>query len=363
MYPSTNAIRWWYESLDRLRRQRGLELERLGLGPEEAPYRTVLTHAGMRLRRYGDDAARPVALIVPAPIKRPYIWDLSPDHSVVRAALARGMQVYLIEWSDPSGADGGPGNGLEDYGHALIERCIEAIASSAGSAGQPVFLLAHSLGGVFAAIYAGLRPDRVAGLVTVEAPLHFGEASGSFGPLLAFGPRAAEITRWFDTVPGSVLGQASITASPTSFQVERYADLIRSLGCTEELEGHWKVQRWTLDEAPMSRRLFEQVVEHLYREDRFMRGRLHVHGKDIGPSSITAPFLAVYDPRSLIIPPASIIDFHRATASKEKRLLAYHGDTGIALAHVGALVGRNAHSQLWPDIFDWIAANGARLRR
>lgn len=361
MYASTNAIRWWYESLDRLRRQRGSTLDRLGLGPEEAPYQTVLTHANLRLRYYGGNPSQPVALIVPAPIKRHYIWDLSPTRSVVRAALARGMQVYLIEWIDPSTADAGLG--LEQYSYAMIDQCVDIIASGASTARPPIYLFGHSLGGVFTAIYSALRPERIAGLVTVEAPLHFANASGSFLPLLAFGPRAASITQWFDTVPGSMLSQVSTVASPTSFQAERFVDLVNSIGSTEALQGHWKVQRWTLDEAPMARRLFEQLVEQLYREDRFMQGRLHMGGKDVGPSNIMAPFLAVYDPRSLIIPPSSIIDFHRATASIEKRLLAYHGDTGIALAHVGALVGRNAHAKLWPEIFDWIAVNNAAIRQ
>ncbi|HJV52248.1 MAG TPA: alpha/beta fold hydrolase [Noviherbaspirillum sp.] len=354
MHLSMNAVRWWYESLDRLRRQRGLALDRLGLGPVQVPYRTVKTHAGVRLRHYGGEAGRPVALIVPAPIKRPYIWDLAPGRSVVRGALGRGLQVYLAEWTDPAGPCAH--YGLEDYGYALLEHCVAHIA--AGSRG-PLFLLGHSLGGVFAAIYAALRPERVAGLVTLETPLHFGDAAGSFFPLLAFGPRAPDVARWFDAIPGSVLNQISITASPSSFQAERYADFVASLDSWENLQGHWQVQRWTLDEAPMARHLFEDVVEQLYREDHFMQGRLHVHGKVIGPRSITCPFLAVFDPRSLIIPLASIVDFLHAAASTNKRLLAYRGDVGIALAHVGVLTGRNAHDRLWPQIFDWIEAIGA----
>lgn len=355
MHPPPNGIRWWYESLDRVRRQRGLTLDSMGLGPSQAPYHTLLTRPGMRLRHYGGEPSRPAALIIPAPIKRPYIWDLSPARSVVRRALARGLQVFLVEWTDPDGAS--TRFGLEEYGYALIEDCAALIEARCG---VPLFLLSHSLGGVFAAIYAALRPERVAGLVTVEAPLHFGDASGSFFPLLAFGPRTADVTRWFDTIPGSVLNQVSVAASPTSFQAERYADLVSSLDSKETLEGHWQVLRWALDEAPMARRLFEEVVELLYREDRFMRARLHVHGKDIGPSSISSPFLAVYDPRSLIVPPASVIAFLDAAASTEKRLLAYRGDIGVALAHVGVLVGRNAHEKIWPEIFGWIDANSVR---
>lgn len=353
MHLPMNGIRWWYESLDCLRRQHGSALERLGLGPVQAPYRTVASRAGVRLRHYGGEDGMPIALIVPAPIKRPYIWDMSPGHSVVRHALARGLQVYLVEWTDPAGPSAR--FGLEDYGDTLLEYCVEHIVAASS---RRLFLLGHSLGGIFAAIHAALHPERVAGLVTVEAPLHFGDAAGSFFPLLAFGPRAADVARWFEAIPGSVLNQASIAASPTSFLAERYADFFGSQNSREALQGHWQVERWTLDEAPMARHLFEDLVEQLYREDRFMQGHLHVHGRDIGPHSIACPFLAVYDPRSLILPPASIIDFLNAAASTAKRLLVYHGDIGIALAHVGILVGRNAHEKIWPQIFDWIDAHG-----
>jgi polyhydroxyalkanoate synthase len=56
----------------------------------------------MRLRGYGDDPTGPVFLIVPAPIKRAYIWDLAPGRSVVRAAQRAGFAVALIEWIEPA---------------------------------------------------------------------------------------------------------------------------------------------------------------------------------------------------------------------------------------------------------------------
>lgn len=356
MHALPNGIRLWYEALDQTRRRHGAMMDRMGLGPQESPWNKVLEQPGMRLRHYGSRSANgPVALIVPAPIKRHYIWDLSPGRSVVRHALARGLQVYLIEWTDPSGESAT--YGLDQYADTLIDHCIDAIRVVRRR--SRVFLLSHSLGGVFATIYAALHPERIAGLVSVEAPLHFADASGSFTPLVAFGPRAASVTQWFDTIPGSLLSQVSIAASPTSFSAERYADFINSLESLNTLEGHLLVQRWTMDEVPMTRLLFEQVADHLYREDRFMQGRLIIHGRQVSPAEVVSPLLAVYDPRSLIIPPASIIEFQKAAASAIKRLLPYHGDTGVALAHVGALVGRNAHERLWPQIFDWIDSVGA----
>ena len=44
--------------------------------------------------------AEPV-LVCYALVNRPYILDLQPDQSVVRQLLARGFEVYLIDWGVP----------------------------------------------------------------------------------------------------------------------------------------------------------------------------------------------------------------------------------------------------------------------
>lgn len=346
------GIRWCFEALDDERRRRGATMDRLGYGPDETPSETVFSTPGLRLRFYGGSrAASAVALIIPAPIKRHYIWDMTRESSVIQQALQADIKVYLIEWTDPGDTEEQPG--LEEYGSTLIAACVQAISEAQHT--ERLFLLSHSLGGVFAAIYAALHPEQVAGLVLIEAPLHFGKASGSFGPLVSFGPRAGAVARMFGRVPGSVLSLASVLASPATFNLERYADFFASLGSSKNIRSHLLVERWTLDEAPMTGPLFEQVVDQLYREDRLMRGVLTIAGQRIGPQRVVSPLLSVYAPHSVVIPPASVRAFFDAAGSAKKRLLAYHGDTGVAIAHVGALVGENAHRLLWPEILGWVA--------
>jgi polyhydroxyalkanoate synthase len=38
-------------------------------------------------------------------------------------------------------------------------------------------------------------------------------------------------------------------------------------------------------------------------------------------------------------------------------VLWYEGDVGVALQHVGMLVGSNAHQALWPEILQWLHAH------
>ena len=117
---------------------------------------------------------------------------------------------------------------------------------------------------------------------------------------------------------------------------------------------HWQVRRWTLDETPMPKRLFEQVVEDLYRGNLFAEGRLRLDGRVAEPRAIKAPVLGVVNPRSRIVPRSSIEAYRVRTGSDDVQILHYAGDAGVMLEHVGVLVGASAHRFLWPRIVRWI---------
>src|SRR5215471_13442540 len=102
---------------DKLRRARGDALDALGLGPRECPFQVISSWRHWRLRAYGGPDAAPLVLMVPAPIKRPYIWDLTPSISAVRYCLHHGFRVYLLEWIPPNSDQL---VGLEVYGGQAI---------------------------------------------------------------------------------------------------------------------------------------------------------------------------------------------------------------------------------------------------
>jgi polyhydroxyalkanoate synthase subunit PhaC len=333
--------------VDAVRRATGRSLDAVGLGPQLTPSHVRGWIPGVQLRMYGGGGV-PV-LLVPAPIKRWYIWDLTPEVSVVRRCLHHGLRVSVAEWLDV--ASGDQRFGLEDYADQLLMACVRAVLDDSGE--QRVVLVGHSLGGTFAAICAARHPDVVSAVALLESPLHFGADAGVFAPLVAVAPHAGWL-RGRRPVPGSFLNMSSAAAAPLSFQVERYADFTRSLAQPELLATHLRVQRWTLDEFAVPGQLFEDVVERLYRRDELMTGTLTVAGSRVGPSTLVAPLLNVVNPHSAVIPPQSVVPFHEAAASPRKALLQYHGDVGVALQHVGVLVGRNAHRTLWPQVLSWI---------
>jgi polyhydroxyalkanoate synthase subunit PhaC len=331
----------FFEEFDRWRRMQGMVLDAMALRPPETPYHVVHSAAGVALRRYGSDSqAGPLVLIVPAPIKRPYIWDLAPEVSAVRFCIDHGARVYLADWR-PAPAH----YGLAEYAGRLILDCLDA-----AGAGRAV-LLGHSLGGLFAALFAALHPERVQGLGLLAAPLRFAEATPVFGAMVA----RLQADALPDALPGSFLSAASANAAPRVFGSERLLDALLSAGDPVGLRTHFLVERWTLDEFALPRQLVVELATRIVREDLFMRGLLEIGGRIAAPSRVTAPLLCVIDPRCTLVPPEAVMPFVDAVASREKIVLHYEGDVGVALQHVGPLVGRRAHLHLWPRIVEWIA--------
>lgn len=341
-----------YEQMDLSRRLQGELLQAAGFGAEPAPSRVVLELPEVTLLEYGGGRpGGPALVLVPAPIKRGYIFDLVPGASVARLCLEAGLRVFLAQWEAPR--PGEPGPGLADYAHRLLLQCLDAVARETGEGSA--FLAAHSLGGTLAAIFASLHPERVRGLVLLASPLHFGfgAEAGALGPVIAAVDRARMLESVPGHVPGSFLSLMSFASSPASFGQERWDDWVASLPDPEAMRTHLRVERWSLDELPLACRFVQDVVARLFREDALMRGTLETEHGRAAPQAVKAPLLVVADERCKIVPPAAVLPFYEA-AGGDKRLLWYPGDTGVAIQHVGMLVGRNALGSLWPEIVAWV---------
>jgi len=332
--------------LDHLRRQQGLVCEIAGWGPIRTPSTRALTgRSFVLLSHVAKGPAAPPVLLVPAPIKRGYIYDLLPAASVVRCCIRAGLQPFLLEWQDPAEQN----LGLADYADTCLLACVEEIIRR--SQQKPV-VIAHSLGGTFAALFAALHAECIAGLVLIEAPLRFGDLAGAFAPLVASAPHAALIAEPMGATPGIVLDVVSVMAAPDEFLWARNLDALAVFGTAYAMRLHAAVLRWTLDELALPARLFTDVVELLYRHDKFAKGSLMLGGRPVDPAVLAAmPIIAVVDPESQVVPLASALDPIRPSL-----VLYYQREVGVALHHVGSLIGQGAHTQLWPVIAERIRA-------
>jgi polyhydroxyalkanoate synthase subunit PhaC len=338
--------------MDVWRRAQGDAGAACGLGPDECPYRIVATGSHWRLRAYSDRPAMAPLLVVAAPIKRPYIWDLAPSVSAVRHCLRQGLDVHLLEWM-PATRDNAS-NGIDEYVSAVSE-CVAKIAG--GTTGAEPFLIGHSLGGTLAAIFAALAPRSIRGLVLLGAPLCFQPQTSRFrDALVSLVPPGLSDVQPF---PGSLLSHMSALASPGTFVWSRLMDAAHSIADRHALEILGRVERWALDEVPLPGKLVRQIVDWLYREDRFFRGTLQVGETVVGPSTLSAPTLAVVNAADDVAPLVSVKRFTDAMPAGNARIIACPGEAGVALQHLAILIGRRAHAEVWPQIVSWLGARSS----
>jgi len=343
-------LRGPFTAMDAFKRAQGEVLGALGWGPNECAFRVVDSGQGWRLREYLDCERAASMLIVAAPIKRPYIWDLSPSTSTIRHCLRRRLHLYLLEWV-PAGAD--CTQGIDEYVRA-IARCVATISGAGSGATANPFVMGHSLGGTLAAIFGTVAPDSIRGLVLLGAPLCFEPGTSPFRDALA----AMVPTRLADEgpFPGSLVSQLSVLAAPATFIWSRLTDAVFSSADRHALDVHARVERWALDEAPLPGKLGCELVEWLYREDRLCRGTLEVANRIVGPSMLSVHTLAVVNKIDEIAPLASVKTFIGAMPAGKARLIEYSGEVGVCLQHLGILIGRRAHEEVWPAIFSWVAS-------
>ncbi len=299
-----------------------------------------------RLRDYGGQSGSRSLLIIAAPIKRPYIWDLAPSASAIGHCLQLGFHVRLLEWL-PASHDTG-NNGLDEYAHAISD----CIATTGGGSAPKPFLIGHSLGGTIAAIYGALQSGSIRGLVLLGAPLCFPpEASRFRDALVSLVPQALPDTAPF---PGSLLSYMSALASPETFVWERLLDAALSAADPHAMEIHARIERWALDEVALPGKLVRQIVDELYRENRLCRGILEVDGARVGPATVAVPTLAVVNMADEVAPLSSVEPFLSALPAENAQIIRYSGEIGVCLQHLGILVGSKAHQQIWPQIASWL---------
>lgn len=339
-----------FRAMDVARRAQAAALTALGLGPVECAYRVCASGACWRLREYADGGGAATALIIAAPIKRPYIWDLSPAASAIRRILDSGVRLYMLEWLPPEPARSE--DGFDEYADRAIEACIAIVAERSG--GIPPFVMGHSLGGTLAAMFATLHPDAVRGLVVLSAPLCFQPGSSPFrDALVRLLPALLPQT---GIVPGSLLSQVSALAAPDAFIWSRVVDAVLSLGDPAVRDIQARIERWALDEVALPGRLVRQIVDWLYRENRFCAGTLRIGSHDIGPANLRVPLLAIVNTADAVAPRTAMAPFVEASAAGDKQIIDYAGEAGTGLQHLAVMVGPQARATVWPRIIAWMNA-------
>ncbi len=290
------------------------------------------------------DAGLAPVVICYALVNRPYMLDLQPDRSLIRGLLARGLDIWLVDWGYPDAGDSGLS--LDDYVNRYLGACIDRVRSERGVGA--VNLLGVCQGGTMSICHAAQHPERVRNLVTMVTPVDFATPEN----LLAKWARkldADALVEALGNVPGELLNAAFVALMPLRLTVRKYAGLADIAEDRAALENFLRMERWIQDSPDQAGRAFREFVHAFFRENRLVRGGLEIGGRAVDPRRIECPVLNVYASQDHLVPPSASKALAGLTGSRDYTPFEFDG------GHIGIYVSRSAQELLPRTIAEWLA--------
>ncbi len=318
----------------------------VAITPGKVVYRNHL----MELIQYEpttDKVATEPVLIVPSPIMKFYILDLSQQNSMVRYLVAQGFTVFMISWRNPDGND--RDLGMEDY---LVGAVMQALRQASAIANAPsIHAMGYCLGGTFLAIVAALmgaeafagqeakQPEdaqpplpQLASVTLLAAQTDFSE-SGELGIFIdddQLKTLREQIAR---------KGYLSGRQMAGTFQFLHSKDLVWSRSTQRYLMGvddtGSDLMSWNSDTTRLPQRMHSEYLDTLFLRDDLTEGHYKVGDIPIALKNLKMPLMVVGTVRDHVSPWRSVYKIHLYTDTDTTFILAAGGHNAGIISEPG----------------------------
>ncbi len=318
------------------------------------PHDTIVENRQFRLLRFRRDTPavyREPVLFCYALVNRAYILDLQPEKSLVRQYLARGFDVYLIDWVPPEAPD--PSLTIERY-VCELQAAVSAVLAARPDAAT-LHLLGYCMGGTLSAMFTALQPELVATLTLLAAPIDFWAGDA----LLARWTDARQfdadaLVAAYGNCPAWFLQACFVAMNPVQTLFEKNATLYEQMTDLRKVSNHFALEHWVNDNVPVAGETFRGFVKHLYQDNQLVRGCFTVRGRTVDLSRIVCPLLLLTATHDHLVPPGSTAGLAGRAGSADVTVKQ------IDAGHVGLVVGAGAQRDFWPAATEWLAARSDR---
>jgi poly[(R)-3-hydroxyalkanoate] polymerase subunit PhaC len=307
-----------------------------------------------RYRPLAEAKVKTPVLIVYGLIGRYTMADLQEDRSLVRNLLKLGVDLYVVDWGNPSRAD--RWLTIDDYVDDYLAGAVAEISRRHGI--DKVSLLGICEGGVFTTCYAALHPDTVKNMVLTITPIDFHgdkeqERLGhGFINLWTRSLTPEDIDRLIEahgTLPGEFMGSVFSMMTPMRTMMKYNLDMLEVMDDKKKFLNFLRMEKWIADRPHHPGEAAKQWLKDLYQDNKLVRSEFVLGGRKVELKNITAPVLNVFAKDDHIIPPATSQALNGKIGTNDYTELALPG------GHVGVFVGGKSQGLLGSGIAQWLA--------
>jgi class III poly(R)-hydroxyalkanoic acid synthase PhaC subunit len=303
----------------------------------------------------GDSSVRqkntPV-LVIYSFINRHYILDLLPDVSIMRSLLNQGLDIFATDWGTPSAYD--KSLTIGHFVGKYLDKSVDFIRKITKS--DKVSLFGYCWGGDLALMYAAVHPEKVKNLVTVATPGDFDLDDSLLAVWTKF-IKEDYLLDAFGNLPGMVLNAAFILRNPIEYS-HKFFHFFEQPRSLESVAEFIATETWLYDSPPIIGEIYREFAEYCYKQNLLIKSKMRLEDVDddnnksgtiVNLKNINMPFLNIVAKKDDLVAPRSSKALNYAlTESHDKDLIEH--DSG----HVGLMIGKNAHKELWPKVGDWL---------
>ncbi|MFL5118141.1 MAG: class III poly(R)-hydroxyalkanoic acid synthase subunit PhaC, partial [Microvirga sp.] len=299
------------------------------------------------------NVATPV-LIVYGLIGRYTMADLQEDRSLVRNLLNLGVDLYVVDWGNPTRAD--RWLTIDDYVDDYLYGAVAEIRRRHGL--DKVNLLGICEGGVFTTCYAALHPETVKNMVLTITPIDFHadtqqERLGhGFINIWTRSLDPRDIDRLIEAhgaLPGEFMGSVFSMMTPMRTMMKYNFDMLEVMDDKKKFLNFLRMEKWIADRPHHPGEAAKQWLKDLYQDNKLVRSEFVLGGRKVELKHITAPVLNVFAKDDHIIPPATSQALRGKIGTGDYTELALPG------GHVGVFVGGKSQGLLGSGIAQWLS--------
>ena len=288
-------------------------------------------------------AAVPI-LVCYALVNRPYMVDLQEDRSLVKNLLARGEDVYIIDWGYPDRSD--RFLTLEDYIERYIGGAVDHLRKAHGL--PAVNLLGICQGGVFALCYAALHPRKVRNLITMVTPVDFHTDDN----MLSNWTREIDVDLMVDTlgnIPADMMNVTYLMLKPWRLFAQKYVGMVDILDDRKAMEDFLRMEKWIFDSPDQAGEAFREFTTQFFQGNRLVAGGARVGDEEVHLGLVEMPVLNIYAEQDHLVPPDASRALRDLVGTDDYTELSFRG------GHIGIYVSGRAQKEVPDTIHGWLS--------
>jgi len=286
----------------------------------------------------------PVFILPPYAGHTSVIADFHKKQSLVETLLENGIKrVLLADWHSATLE-------MKDYD---IDNYLAELHVSVSDIGARIHLIGLCQGGWMASLYAARFPERVASLVLGGSPIDTQAGNGAikeYAESLPFSFFEGLVATGGGVLKGSYMLEGFKSLHPQKQYVEKYIDLYEHIDDPDYVKRISNFERWYEYTINLPGRWYLQVLQELFKENRFVKGKFIGLGKRLDPKDIHCPLYLLAGEQDDITPKEQVFNAEQYFGTPAHLVVKDLAKGG----HIGLFMGNRALSNNWPKIIDWL---------